>query len=57
MPQAGIALGMALVATQRYPELAETVLPVVVVSTVFFELAGTVATRYALVAAGEVSWP
>lgn len=53
MPQAGIALGMALVAAQRFPELAETVLPVVIVSTVFFELAGPVCTRYTLGRAGE----
>ena len=35
MPQAGVALGMALVATQRRPDLAEIILPVVIASTVF----------------------
>lgn len=54
MPQAGVALGMALVAVQSFPELAETVLPVVIISTVFFELAGPVCTRYTLVRAGEI---
>lgn len=53
MPQAGIALGMALVAAQRFPELTKTVLPVVIVSTVFFELTGPVCTRYTLGRAGE----
>jgi len=53
MPQAGVALGMALLATQRFPELAQTVLPVVIVSTVFFELIGPICTRMALSGAGE----
>ncbi len=48
MPQAGVALGMALVASQRLPEVGEAILPVVVASTVFFELFGPLATRLAL---------
>jgi len=48
MPQAGVALGMALVASDRMPELASVVLPVVIASTVFFELIGPVLTRTAL---------
>ncbi len=54
MPQAGVALGMALVATQRIPELADTLLPIVISATVFFELVGPVLTRLALKRAGEV---
>lgn len=54
MPQAGVALGMALVATQRIPELADTLLPVVISATVFFELLGPILTRLALRRAGEV---
>lgn len=53
MPQAGVALGMALVAVQKFPELADTVLPVVIVSTVLFELLGPICTRHALDGAGE----
>lgn len=53
MPQAGVALGMALVATQHFPELSETVLPVVLVSTVFFELIGPIFTRFVLRRVGE----
>jgi Kef-type K+ transport system membrane component KefB len=55
MPQAGVALGMALVATQRIPELADTLLPIVISATVFFELIGPVLTRLALKRAGEVN--
>jgi Kef-type K+ transport system membrane component KefB len=54
MPQAGVALGMVLVAAQRFPELAGTLLPVVIGSTLLFEIAGPVCTRVALVRAGEL---
>ncbi len=48
MPQAGVAIGMALVASQRLPEIAASVLPVVIASTALFELVGPVLTRQAL---------
>ncbi len=48
MPQAGVALGMALVASTRIPELRASVLPVVIGSTVLFELVGPICTRFAL---------
>jgi Kef-type K+ transport system membrane component KefB len=54
LPQAGVALGMALVATQRRPDLGEVILTVVVTSTVLFEIIGPVLTRIALVRMGEV---
>jgi len=54
MPQAGVALGMALVATQRLSAAAETILPIVIASTVLFELLGPIATRRALQRAGEI---
>lgn len=54
MPQAGVALGMALVASSRIPHVAETLLPVVISSTMVFELIGPVLTRYALHRVGEV---
>jgi len=53
MPQAGVALGMALVAAERYPEIGHTILPVVIGTTVFFELFGPVCTRVALCKVGE----
>ena len=48
LPQAGVALGMALVARQRYPDLGETILPVIIGSTILFELIGPIFTRSAL---------
>ena len=48
LPQAGVALGLALEATELIPEVAEKVLTVTVVTTVVFELAGPPLTRLAL---------
>jgi Kef-type K+ transport system membrane component KefB len=53
LPQAGVALGMALVAAQRLPTLGEVIIPVVVGATVIFELVGPVCTRMALRRVGE----
>jgi len=53
MPQAGVALGMALVAGNAFPDLRDTVLPLVIGSTVVFELAGPALTRLAILRAGE----
>lgn len=45
LPQAGVALGMALLASHRFPELKSIILPVVIGSTIFFEIIGPVITR------------
>ena len=50
-PQAGVAIGMALLASQRYPEFGSLVLPVVLTSTIFFEIFAPLITRKALRAA------
>jgi hypothetical protein len=55
LPQAGVALGMALVAGNAFPTLRDTVLPLVVGSTIVFELAGPPLTRLALIRAGEAA--
>jgi len=52
-PQAGVALGMALLASQHLPELKEVILPVTIGSTIIFEFIGPVMTRQALIRAGE----
>jgi len=53
LPQAGVALGMTLIAAERFPELASVMLPTVVAATVIFEVIGPLATRYALVRSSE----
>lgn len=48
LPQAGVAIGMALLAADQFPEYRETILPIVIASTVLFELVGPIFTRMAL---------
>jgi Kef-type K+ transport system membrane component KefB len=48
LPQAGIAIGMALVASNHFPHYHRVMLPIVIASTIVFEIAGPVFTRYAL---------
>jgi Kef-type K+ transport system membrane component KefB len=48
LPQAGVAVGMALVAGERFPELREVILAVTIGSTIAFEILGPIATRIAL---------
>ena len=48
LPQAGVAIGMGLVAVNAFPEARDRILPVIVGTTVLFELLGPVTTRLAL---------
>ena len=48
LPQAGVAIGMALLAAAQFPEIGRTVLTLAIGTTVVFELTGPLATRYAL---------
>ncbi|MCA8973543.1 MAG: cation:proton antiporter [Planctomycetes bacterium] len=53
LPQAGVAIGMALLASQRFPALGEQILPIVLASTVVFELSAPIITRRVLKVVGE----
>lgn len=53
LPQAGVAIGMALVAAQEVPEYADLILSLTVGTTVVFELIGPLATIYAARRAGQ----
>lgn len=48
LPQAGVAIGMALVASNEFPEYRQVLLPLVISSTVVFEIVGPVFTRLAI---------
>jgi Kef-type K+ transport system membrane component KefB len=48
LPQAGVAVGMALVAGDHFPDLREVILTVTIGTTVVFEIFGPIATRVAL---------
>ena len=47
-PQAGVAIGMALLAAEQFPEYRDTLLAVVVTSTILFELIGPLLVRRVL---------
>jgi Kef-type K+ transport system membrane component KefB len=47
-PQAGVPIGMALVASHQFPEYRQMLLTIVISSTVFFEIVGPICTRIAL---------
>lgn len=48
LPQAGVAVGMALVAASALPELGKTILTLTIGTTVVFELIGPIATMLAV---------
>lgn len=47
-PQAGVAIGMALVASAYFPQYTQVLLSVVISSTIFFEIIGPMFTKKAL---------
>lgn len=48
LPQAGVALGLALMVQQQFPEVGDKLLAVVLASTICFELIGPLLTKYHL---------
>lgn len=48
LPQAGVAVGMALVAGEQFPAWAEAIMALTIAATVAFELLGPFATLYAV---------
>lgn len=52
LPQAGVAIGMALVAANQFPEHRQILLSIIISTTILFELFGPVFTRLALRRAG-----
>jgi len=48
LPQAGVAIGMALVASIKFPQYQQLLLSVVISTTIFFEIIGPIVTRFAL---------
>ena len=54
MPQAGVAVGMALVAGDHFPDLRDVLLTVTIGTTIAFEVIGPVGTRIALAKTGQI---
>ncbi|NBB93339.1 MAG: cation:proton antiporter, partial [Gammaproteobacteria bacterium] len=53
LPQAGIALGLALIIEQRFPDIDGYLLSIIIAATVVFEIFGPPCTRLALRRSGE----
>lgn len=45
LPQAGVALGLVLLAAEKMPEMGERLLPLVIATTVVFEIVGPIFTQ------------
>ncbi|WP_421724606.1 cation:proton antiporter [Bauldia sp.] len=54
MPQAGVAMGMALIAVGSFPEYRTEILATTIAASVIFELGGPILTQMALKRADEV---
>lgn len=55
LPQAGVPVGMALLAANQFPQYKQILLSVMISSTVFFEIVGPILTRLALKKANDQS--
>lgn len=54
IPQAGVAIGLSLIAANTLPDIGETIQAVVLSGTLIYELTGPVCTKLALMGAGEI---
>ena len=54
LPQAGVALGVALIAKAEFPQIGGIIFSTIVATTVIFELIGPFFTRISLKKAGEI---
>jgi len=54
IPQAGVALGVALIAEAEFPELGGIIFTTIVTTTIIYELIGPFGTKFALSKAGEI---
>ena len=55
VPQAGVAIGLSLLASRLFPECAQTIRAVVLSATFIYELVGPAITKVVLQKAGEIS--
>ena len=53
LPQAGVALGLALLAADKIPETGIRLLPMIIATTIIFEIVGPILTQRHLRLAGE----
>jgi Kef-type K+ transport system membrane component KefB len=54
-PQAGVALGIGLVAKTTFPDFGNYIFTIIAATTVVFELVGPLLTKYSLIKVGEIA--
>jgi len=54
LPQAGVAIGMAITVSEKYPDLGQVITTVVLSSVIVYEGIGPFLTKFALGRAGEI---
>jgi len=54
IPQAGVAIGLSLIASRTLPQFGQTIQAVVLCATMIYELTGPALTRMGLEKAGEI---
>lgn len=54
MAQAGVAIGLAMMAKSQLPHTGGAILNTIIATTVIYEILGPIATRYALVKSGDI---
>ena len=54
IPQAGVALGVALIAEAEFPQLGGIVFTTIATTTIVYEIIGPFCTKFALSKAGEI---
>ncbi len=54
LPQAGVALGVALVAKSNFPDIGNKIFTTIVATTVVYELLGPIVTKWGLKRSGEI---
>lgn len=54
LPQAGVAIGLSLIAEKLMPTHGSTIRTIILASTVIYELVGPLITKIALIKAGEI---
>lgn len=55
IPQAGVALGLAIIAKAEFPLYGDLILTTIIATTIVFELIGPFCTKYAVTKAGETT--
>ncbi|MFH1848087.1 MAG: cation:proton antiporter [Candidatus Omnitrophota bacterium] len=55
VPQAGVALGCALIAKASFPEIGDIIFTTILATTIIYEIIGPMCTKFALTAAGDIN--